>query len=241
MRRTLCCGLLGKYGAPRGTPPARHLHCLRSPGRSLAAGSFALCVSSALSHARARQSWKAGVLSAIMAHAQRRCSFTYLIFLGCLGCLGSPTPSFAVESRRVFRNVALHAQRPPSPQAVVGSAVTMAGVRQALLRRDWKRSANATTSGRKDSGGSTVEGGRWSGEGAKITQQEEDQPHVRIFYPFNYEGLHARSWDLVIIEGWFGMINSFIHEVRQMYIEECRLDLLKKGSRDQNSVYVRVI
>ncbi|CAM9530263.1 unnamed protein product, partial [Ectocarpus sp. 12 AP-2014] len=42
----------------------------------------------------------------------------------------------------------------------------------------------------------------------------EDQPHVRIFYPFNYEGLHARSWDLVIIEGWFEMINSFIHEVR---------------------------
>ncbi|CAM9136392.1 unnamed protein product [Ectocarpus sp. 8 AP-2014] len=148
-----------------------------------------------------------------MAHAQRRGTFTHLIFLGCLGCLGSPTSSFAVESRGVLRNVALHAQRPPSPQAVVGSAVTMAGVRQALLRRDWKRSDNAAPSGRKDSDGSTVEGGRWSGEGTKITQQE-DQPHVRIFYPFYYEGLHARSWDLVIIEGWFGMINSFIHEVR---------------------------
>ncbi|CAM9298302.1 unnamed protein product [Ectocarpus sp. 12 AP-2014] len=149
-----------------------------------------------------------------MAHTHRRCTFTHLIFLCCLGCLGSPTSPFAEKSRRVLKNVALHAQRPPSPQAVVGSAVTMAGVRQALLRRDWKISATATPSGRKDSsGGSTVEGGRWSGEGTKITQQE-DQPHVRIFYPFNYEGLHARSWDLVIIEGWFGMINSFIHEVR---------------------------
>ncbi|CAM9445669.1 unnamed protein product [Ectocarpus fasciculatus] len=146
-----------------------------------------------------------------MAHAQRR-TFTHLLtFLGYLGCLGPPASSFAGE--RVFRNVALHAQRPPSPQAVVGSAVTMAGVRQALLRRDWS-SANATPSGRKDSGGSTtVEGGRWSGEGIKIIMQE-DRPDVRIFYPFNYEGLHARSWDLVIIEGWFGMINSFIHEVR---------------------------
>lgn len=38
--------------------------------------------------------------------------------------------------------------------------------------------------------------------------------NVNIFYPFEYRGLHARSWDLVIIEGWFGMINSFIHEVR---------------------------
>ncbi|CAN0006813.1 unnamed protein product, partial [Hapterophycus canaliculatus] len=75
-------------------------------------------------------------------------------------------------------NVALHAQAPASREMVVGSAVTMAGVRQALLSRDQRR---------KISG---------------------------VFYPFEYGGLHETSWDLVIIEGWFGMINAFIHEVR---------------------------
>ena len=49
---------------------------------------------------------------------------------------------------------------------------------------------------------------------------------AKIFYPFEYHGLHphgtssssasAAGWDLVIIEGWFDMINSFIHEVRAM-------------------------
>lgn len=201
-----------QYTEPPAYPPQ---YRLRSPG---ILGSLPCVCCRSHSHAHARQSWKAGVLCVIMVHAQRRCTFTPLMLLGYLGCLGSPTSSIAGESRRVFRNVALHAQRPPSPQAVVGSAVTMAGVRQALLRRDWRRSANAMSSGRKDSGGSTVEGGRWSGEGINITQ--EDQPDVRIFYPFNYEGLHARSWDVVIIEGWFGMINSFIHEVRQLFREE---------------------
>lgn len=52
---------------------------------------------------------------------------------------------------------------------------------------------------------SAAEGRRWSVE------------NVTIFYPFEYQGLHDRSWDLVIIEGWFGMINSFIHEVRNAH------------------------
>jgi hypothetical protein len=37
---------------------------------------------------------------------------------------------------------------------------------------------------------------------------------VRTFYPFEYEGLHEGGpWDVVVIEGWFPMINAFIHEV----------------------------
>ncbi|CAM9347902.1 unnamed protein product [Discosporangium mesarthrocarpum] len=38
--------------------------------------------------------------------------------------------------------------------------------------------------------------------------------HAQVFFPFQYDGLHDRQWDLVIIEGWFEMITSFIHEIR---------------------------
>lgn len=104
---------------------------------------------------------------------------------------------------RVGINVALHAQVPPSSEMVVGSAVTMAGVRQALLRRPGNSSGEV--SGEKD-GEKINEGGR-STEDIKIA-------HAQVFYPFEYGGLHERDWDLVIIEGWFKMINVFIHEVQ---------------------------
>lgn len=93
-------------------------------------------------------------------------------------------------------NVALHAQVPPSSEMVVGSAVTMAGVRQALLRRHEKMHA----------AGESKIGTVQQGSTTKIG-------HAEIFYPFTYDGLHERQWDLVIIEGWFKMINVFIHEV----------------------------
>lgn len=101
-------------------------------------------------------------------------------------------------------NVALHAQVTPSSEKIVGSAVTMAGVRQALLSRN--RSGNTLRQGRKSDADSSsiTEGRRWGVE------------NVTIFYPFDYKGLHDSSWDLVIIEGWFEMINSFIHEVRKV-------------------------
>lgn len=97
-------------------------------------------------------------------------------------------------------NIALHAQAPPSKEMVVGSTVTMAGVRQALLNRD-HCSANSMSVGGKGGGDSITKGRRWREE------------NTTIFYPFHYDGLHDRSWDLVIIEGWFWMINAFIHEV----------------------------
>lgn len=111
--------------------------------------------------------------------------------------LGSIISLFCCARGRNGISVALHAQAQPSSAQIVGSAVTMAGVRQALLGRDGSGSTMQT--GRK----SDAERRRWSVE------------NVTIFYPFEYSGLHDRSWDLVIIEGWFAMINSFIHEVRQ--------------------------
>jgi len=37
---------------------------------------------------------------------------------------------------------------------------------------------------------------------------------VEVFFPFEYgTSFFSRSWDLIIIEGWFPSINSFIHEV----------------------------
>ena len=97
-------------------------------------------------------------------------------------------------------NVALHAQVAPSSKQIVGSAVTMAGVRQALLSRN-RGGGTTVQPGRNIAADSATEGRRWRVE------------NVTIFYPFEYHGLHDRSWDLVIIEGWFMMINSFIHEV----------------------------
>ena len=103
-------------------------------------------------------------------------------------------------------NVALHAQVPPSSEMVVGSAVTMAGVRQALLRRS----------------GSSSGGGSGEKDGEKISEGRSKDikiAHAQVFYPFEYGGLHERHWDLVIIEGWFRMINVFIHEVQGARIE----------------------
>lgn len=96
--------------------------------------------------------------------------------------------------------MALHAQAPPSSEQIVGSAVTMAGVRQALLSEN--RRGDTLQRRKKNGVDNITQGRRWSVE------------NVTIFYPFVYNGLHDRSWDLVIIEGWFAMINSFIHEVR---------------------------
>lgn len=104
-------------------------------------------------------------------------------------------------------NVALHAQAPPSSEMVVGSAVTMAGVRQALLRRPGSSSGGG--SGEKDSKKISEEG---RSRDIKIA-------HAQVFYPFEYGGLHERHWDLVIIEGWFKMINVFIHEVQGARVE----------------------
>lgn len=105
----------------------------------------------------------------------------------------------AVGLHRDGINVALHAQVPPSSEMVVGSAVTMAGVRQALLRR-------------------STRSGEAAGKGCKNTNEGHSRDikiaHAQVFYPFEYGGLHERHWDLVIIEGWFKMINVFIHEVQ---------------------------
>lgn len=112
--------------------------------------------------------------------------------------LGYLVSFFCCAGGRNSLNIALHAQVPPSKE-IVGSAVTMAGVRQAFLSR------NRTRSTGNIGGSSIAEGSRWS------------VGNVTIFYPFEYRGLHDRRWDLVIIEGWFAMINSFIHEVGQVF------------------------
>lgn len=127
-----------------------------------------------------------------------------VLYLALLTCLGSKT--WCVVSTGI--NVALHAQVPPSTEKVVGSAVTMAGVRQALLRRH------------QDSG--NVAGGRDDDQLVEGRISEVKIAHAQIFYPFEYDGLHERPWDLVIIEGWFKMINVFIHEVS----DEIRLRFL---------------
>lgn len=87
----------------------------------------------------------------------------------------------------VGMNVALHAQVPPSTGVVVGSAVTMTGLKSALLKH-------------RDATGADNLG-------------IDHISRVEIFYPFSYVALHDHAWDLVIIEGWFEMINVFIHEV----------------------------
>lgn len=45
-------------------------------------------------------------------------------------------------------------------------------------------------------------------------KEELEVGDVEVFYPFEYgPSFFARQWDLVIIEGWFLSINSFLHEV----------------------------
>lgn len=100
-------------------------------------------------------------------------------------------------------SVALHAQARASKEMVVGSAVTMAGVRQALLSSNGRRNGSAKL---------------LESEGGGSNLADIEIANVSVFYPFEYSGLHDRSWDLVIIEGWFGMINAFIHEVRSSRI-----------------------
>ena len=39
---------------------------------------------------------------------------------------------------------------------------------------------------------------------------------VRIFSPFQSAGLDAEQWDLVLIEGWFPSMRTWIHEVRRL-------------------------
>lgn len=111
-------------------------------------------------------------------------------------------PCVSADVSRI--NVALHAQVPPSAGFVVGSAVTMAGVRQALLDRE-----------RREPPGS-ADGGEIG-----IFSAAVEVAHTQTFYPFEYAGLHDRPWDLVIIEGWFQMINAFIHEVWLCMVSQC--------------------
>ena len=40
--------------------------------------------------------------------------------------------------------------------------------------------------------------------------KRSDVKHVEIFYPFNYGKLFSKLWDIIIIEGWFLMLNEFI-------------------------------
>ena len=52
-------------------------------------------------------------------------------------------------------------------------------------------------------------------------EKRSDVGKTKIFYPFTYDGLAESAsrpcpWDLIVIEGWFGAIDSFIHEVRRM-------------------------
>ena len=39
---------------------------------------------------------------------------------------------------------------------------------------------------------------------------------VKVFTPFEYDGIEKYQWDIVLIEGWFPSINSFIHEIRRL-------------------------
>lgn len=75
--------------------------------------------------------------------------------------------------------LALCAQVPPSSDMIVGSVMTTAGLKKALL-----------------------------GMG-------RDRFHVEVFYPFAYTSGFFEGWDVVLIEGWFLSINTFIHEVHQ--------------------------
>ena len=52
-----------------------------------------------------------------------------------------------------------------------------------------------------------------AGLGAAL-RERADVRLVEIFYPFEYGGLSAEPWDLVIVEGWFEAVSAFIHEVR---------------------------
>lgn len=40
---------------------------------------------------------------------------------------------------------------------------------------------------------------------------------VETFYPFEYAGFHLTSWDVIIIEGWFPSITTFLHEARRVH------------------------
>lgn len=125
--------------------------------------------------------------------------FKVLLRFVVFNCL----PVLRLTYAAVGINVALHAQVPPSSEMVVGSAVTMAGVRQAFLRRSGSSSGGEGLN-EKDGEIINEEGG----------SRDTKIAHAQVFYPFEYGGLHERHWDLVIIEGWFKMINVFIHEVQ---------------------------
>lgn len=122
--------------------------------------------------------------------------FRILVACYVLGLVLTRHATLCLSGDESSINVALHAQVPPSAGFVVGSAVTMAGVRQALLNR-----------GRREPNGSA------DGGNTGIFSAAVEVAHTQTFYPFDYAGLHDRAWDLVIIEGWFQMINAFIHEV----------------------------
>jgi hypothetical protein len=92
-------------------------------------------------------------------------------------------------------NVAFHAQvSSKSSGFVVGSEVTCQGMQQAFLSR-------VKTTCRGPSANTTS---------LAIAK------HSHIFYPFEYNAELVTRWDLVIIEGWFMMVDSFIHEIRRL-------------------------
>lgn len=50
---------------------------------------------------------------------------------------------------------------------------------------------------------------------AAALRQVPDVAHVHVFAPFAYGELLRRRWDLVLVEGWYGMVPSFIHVLRR--------------------------
>ena len=75
-----------------------------------------------------------------------------------------------------------------------------------------------------------------AGLGAAL-RERADVRRVEIFYPFEYGGLSAEPWDLVIVEGWFEAVNAFIHEVgaRRAPSDSTANSTAKKFARDPNA------
>lgn len=74
----------------------------------------------------------------------------------------------------------------------------------------------------------------WLGRDAGLQAAFAARPEVSLvktFYPFEYQGLHEHGpWDLIVIEGWFPMINSFIHEVCRCLLDQSYSQLVHDGA-----------
>lgn len=109
------------------------------------------------------------------------------------------------SSDRRFR-VALHAQVSPGQGFVVGSVITTAGNPDIV---SWEANRPPDLRTFRFVSFMTMMVGM-----EEAFKARDDVEVAQTFYPFEYKGLHDHQWDLVVIEGWFPMINSFIHEVR---------------------------